>query len=60
MCASSAASTDSRPAPLWVEFMAQPPKVTLDITLADRVVDLVEEGFDMAVRLTCSAARSHG
>lgn len=38
-------------APLWVEFMAQHPKVTLDITLADRVVDLVEEGFDMAVRI---------
>ena len=31
--------------------MAQHPKVTLDVTLADRVVDLVEEGFDMAVRI---------
>lgn len=38
-------------APLWPEFMAQHPKVTLDVTLADRVVDLVEEGFDMAVRI---------
>ncbi len=38
-------------APLWVDFMAQHPKVTLDVTLADRVVDLVEEGFDMAVRI---------
>ena len=38
-------------APLWVEFMAQHPKVTLDVTLADRVVDLVEEGFDLAVRI---------
>ncbi|RDE51650.1 MAG: LysR family transcriptional regulator [Candidatus Accumulibacter meliphilus] len=38
-------------APLWVEFMALHPKVTLDVTLADRVVDLVEEGFDMAVRI---------
>jgi DNA-binding transcriptional LysR family regulator len=38
-------------APLWVEFMAQHPRVTLDVTLADRVVDLVEEGFDMAVRI---------
>ena len=38
-------------APLWVEFMARHPKVTLDVTLADRVVDLVEEGFDMAVRI---------
>jgi DNA-binding transcriptional LysR family regulator len=38
-------------APLWVEFMAQHPKVTLDVTLADRLVDLVEEGFDLAVRI---------
>ncbi len=38
-------------APLWVEFMAQHPRLTLDVTLADRVVDLVEEGYDMAVRI---------
>ena len=38
-------------APLWAEFMAQHPKVVLDVTLADRVVDLVEEGFDLAVRI---------
>jgi len=38
-------------APLWPEFMAQHPQVTLDVTLSDRVVDLVEEGFDMAVRI---------
>ncbi len=38
-------------APLWPDFMAQYPDVRLDITLADRVVDLVDEGFDMAVRI---------
>ncbi len=38
-------------APLWAEFMVQHPKVVLDVTLADRVVDLVEEGFDLAVRI---------
>jgi DNA-binding transcriptional LysR family regulator len=38
-------------APLWSDFMAQNPKVTLDVTLADRVVDLVEEGYDLAVRI---------
>ncbi|MBX3611081.1 MAG: LysR family transcriptional regulator [Hydrogenophaga sp.] len=38
-------------APLWMEFMALHPKVTLDVTLADRMVDLVEEGFDLAVRI---------
>ncbi len=36
---------------LWPAFMAQQPQVELDITLADRLVDLVEEGFDMAVRI---------
>ncbi len=38
-------------APLWGEFKALHPKVTLDVTLADRLVDLVEEGFDMAIRI---------
>jgi DNA-binding transcriptional LysR family regulator len=36
---------------LWPSFMAQHPQVELDITLADRLVDLVEEGIDMAVRI---------
>jgi DNA-binding transcriptional LysR family regulator len=38
-------------APLWGEFRARHPKVTLDVTLADRLVDLVEEGYDIAVRI---------
>ena len=38
-------------APLWGEFLARFPQVELDITLADRVVDLVEEGYDLAVRI---------
>lgn len=38
-------------APLWPQFMARHPKITLDVTLVDRVVDLVEEGFDVAVRI---------
>ena len=38
-------------APLWPAFMARHPKVELDITLADRMVDLVDEGYDMAVRI---------
>jgi len=38
-------------APLWAEFMALHPKVTLDVTLADRVVDLLDEGYDLAVRI---------
>jgi DNA-binding transcriptional LysR family regulator len=38
-------------APLWGAFRAQNPQVTLDITLADRLVDLVEEGYDVAIRI---------
>ncbi len=37
--------------PLWPAFMERHPGLTLDVTLADRVVDLVEEGCDMAVRI---------
>jgi len=39
-------------APLWGEFLKLQPQVELDITLTDRVVDLVAEGFDMAVRIS--------
>lgn len=39
-------------APLWPRFLAANPRVSLDITLNDRVVDLVEEGFDVAIRIT--------
>ncbi len=38
-------------APLWAGFMARHPGVVLDVTLSDRMVDLVEEGFDLAVRV---------
>jgi DNA-binding transcriptional LysR family regulator len=38
-------------APLWSDFMVAHPLVMLDITLSDRVVDLVEEGYDLAVRI---------
>ena len=38
-------------APLWADFMSLHPKVTLDVTLSDRMVDLVDEGYDLAVRI---------
>lgn len=38
-------------AALWPGFMKKHPEVTLDVTLSDRVVDLVEEGYDLAVRI---------
>ena len=40
-----------RLAPLWAEFMTGHPQVELDVTLSDRFVDLVEEGFDLAIRI---------
>jgi DNA-binding transcriptional LysR family regulator len=38
-------------APLWGAFRSLHPKVKLDVTLADRLVDLVEEGYDVAIRI---------
>jgi DNA-binding transcriptional LysR family regulator len=38
-------------APLWHEFLDKHPQVNLDVQLADRVIDLVDEGFDLAVRI---------
>lgn len=45
-------------APLWGEFLKLHPQVELDITLTDRVVDLVDEGYDMAVRIAVLASSS--
>lgn len=39
-------------APLWGEFLKAYEKIELDVTLSDRVVDLVEEGFDLAIRIS--------
>jgi DNA-binding transcriptional LysR family regulator len=33
------------------DYMAAHPEVTVELTLNDRVVDLVEEGYDLAVRI---------
>jgi DNA-binding transcriptional LysR family regulator len=38
-------------AALWGRFAAENPLVTLDIVLSDRVVDLVEEGYDLVIRI---------
>lgn len=38
-------------AQVWGEFKARHPKVTLDVTVSDRVADLVEDGFDLAIRI---------
>ena len=36
---------------MWSEFLDKHPQVTLDVQLADRFIDLVDEGFDLAVRI---------
>jgi DNA-binding transcriptional LysR family regulator len=35
----------------WSAFLDAHPGVRLDVTLSDRLVDLVDEGFDMAIRI---------
>jgi DNA-binding transcriptional LysR family regulator len=39
-------------APLWPEFMRKYPEVELDVALIDRVVDIVDEGYDLAIRIS--------
>ena len=43
---------DAVVAPLLPEFFRRFPKIELEIVTNDRTVDLAEEGFDMALRLT--------
>lgn len=38
-------------APAIAEFSAQHPQLLFDLDLSDRAVDLVEEGFDLAIRI---------
>lgn len=40
-----------RLAPLWGGFLAAHPQIQLEVTLSDRFVDLVDEGFDVAIRI---------
>lgn len=46
-------------APLWPQFMARYPEVELEVTLNDRVVDIVEDGYDMAVRISRGGSATH-
>ncbi|RZT10439.1 DNA-binding transcriptional regulator, LysR family [Duganella sp. CF402] len=46
-------------APLWAKFMREYPEVQLDVALIDRVVDIVEEGYDMAVRISRTGSASN-
>lgn len=44
--------------PIVPEFLAAHPQVTLDLRLSNRYVDLIEEGFDVALRVGTLAADS--
>jgi DNA-binding transcriptional LysR family regulator len=38
-------------APAIADYLAACPAIEIDVTLSDRVADLVEEGFDLAIRI---------
>jgi DNA-binding transcriptional LysR family regulator len=39
-------------APVVAEFLAAYPDVKVDLTMGERAIDMVDEGFDVAIRLT--------
>lgn len=39
-------------APLWGPFMDRYPDVELEVTLADRLVDVIDEGYDAVIRIS--------
>jgi len=46
-------------APVVAEFLALYPEMSVDLTIGERMVDLVEEGFDLAIRPTPQIGRAH-
>ena len=45
-------------APALADFLGEYPELEVDVTMSDRFVDLVEEGFDLAVRIGALADSS--
>jgi DNA-binding transcriptional LysR family regulator len=45
-------------APILAEYMAAHPALTVELTMGERMIDLVEEGFDLAIRATVPADSS--
>ena len=43
----------------WPLFARHHPAVELDVSLIDRVVDVVDEGFDMAIRISRAGSSTH-
>jgi DNA-binding transcriptional LysR family regulator len=46
-------------APLWPLFHQQYPEVQLEVALIDRVVDIVDEGYDVAIRISGAGSGTH-
>ncbi len=47
----SAAFGTRHVAPVIASFLAENPEVRFDVSLSERIVDLVEEGFDLGIRI---------
>ena len=47
-------------APALAEFLPRYPQMKVDMTITDRLVDLAEEGYDMAIRVTGEPPLSPG
>lgn len=43
----------------WPVFARRYPDVELDVSLIDRVVDVVDEGFDLAIRISRAGSTAH-
>lgn len=46
-------------APLWPDFMRKYPGIEIDVGLIDRVVDIVDEGYDLAIRISRAGSSNH-
>jgi len=46
-------------ATLWPAFMRLHPEIELEVALIDRVVDIVDEGYDLAVRISRGGSTAH-
>src|SRR5437868_9329519 len=45
-------------APAIAAFLAEHPETRFDVSLSERIVDLVEEGFDLAIRIGTSGSQT--
>ena len=46
-------------APIVAQFLSQHPEVRVDLTMGERNIDMIDEGFDVAVRLNAIYPHRH-